>query len=325
MLRIACLLLVSLRCAAESLDKATSEIDKVKREIENDLSKDLNDTRKQIFNLLTAIGNETTIDGLYYGLEDGTLVGYNFAGSDFDTSLLDGWNCPFNYTGPPCFGVPCAAGMALQPACSKDYEVDPETGHPGECFDEAEVLNITDVCYYSDFVGNYSYDPRARPWYNSSRAAFEAGLPLTWSDTYPFSATDTPGVGLTATVPFTFGPDSPFAGVAGLDVRLTAIDKAIRNELGAIYYLVEPNGNLIATTIEGVALSEDGEGNVVQVAAADAQEPIIAESYAQFLDGGPGNFTFDGANYWFVNSTIRDGINLNWNLLGLHPKLDVEE
>jgi hypothetical protein len=188
--------------------------------------------------------------------------------------------------------------MAVQPACSKDFDVDPETGEPGACVDEVEVLNITDACFYDDSVGNYSYDPRARPWYNASKAAFAAGQPSTWSATYPFSATDKPGVGLTATHAFGYGPGAPFAGVAGLDVRLTAIDAAITNALGAIYYVVEPNGNLIATTIEGVALAENAEGDIVQVAAADAQSPIIAESYAQFLDSGAGNFTFDGADYW---------------------------
>jgi hypothetical protein len=237
---------------------------------------------------------------------------------------LDGWNCAWDYSGSPCFGVPCAAGMAAQPPCSKDYDVDFETGEPGGCVDEVEVEEITDVCYYDNFVANYSYDPRARPWYNESKAAYEAGLPLTWSSTYAFTATNEPVAGITATVAFGYGPGAPFAGVAALDIRLTAIDAAIlaaAGEAGAVFYIVEPDGTLIATSMAGVALVEDPEtGEIVQVAAADAPA-IIAESYAHFLDGGTDDaiFTFDGTDYWFINSTIEDAINLKWDLLALHP------
>ncbi|KAJ1456994.1 hypothetical protein M885DRAFT_615907 [Pelagophyceae sp. CCMP2097] len=351
MLRIACLLLVSLRCAlAETLEKATTEVDKVKKFIEADLNKvwvptatvaagfntgayfgarawgdpavsmeDYNDHRKQIFNLLTAIGNDTSVDAIYYATEDGTFVIY----FDFvPYSLVDGWNCAWNYSGAPCFGVPCAEGMAAQPPCRKYYDVDIATGDPGKCVDEVEVDNITDACYYDNALTNASYDPRARPWYNTSKAASEAGIPATWSSPYVFSTERV--VGLTATVAFGYGPGAPFAGVAALDIQLTDIDAVIAaasEEAGVIYYIVENDGTLIATSMAGVALVEDAEtGDIVQVAAADAP-PIIAESYAAFLAGGSDNatFSFNGTDYWLINSTIIDAVNLEWDLLALHP------
>lgn len=89
-------------------------------DVEVDMTKEIEISRKLMFALVKAMRLEETFYMMYFGLEDGTFMGYygmdqkGGASSQYVFTYLPGWDCAWNYTaacgsgaGQPPRGVPC--------------------------------------------------------------------------------------------------------------------------------------------------------------------------------------------------------------------------
>ena len=82
-----------------------------------------------------------------------------------------------------------------------------------------------------------------------------------------------------------------------------------------IVYIVEPDGDIIASSMEGTTLSADGG----QVQALESVSPLIRESYNYTLRSGPAPSIVEiqETHYWILNGKVQDRHDLDWNLTAL--------
>ena len=159
---------------------------------------DLAFCRSQLWDIVRTLRNDSAVYMMYLGAEaDGSFVGYynegqSSRGPDFYYTLLDGWNCDWEYA-TACGGdaYPCPAGYpGANPACRRYYDVDQRAGLPA-CAAGAAPVPAAETCFYDAPYRASTYDPRARPWYV---AAKRRPSKTSWSSVYVFSSDQVPGV-----------------------------------------------------------------------------------------------------------------------------------
>ncbi len=122
-----------------------------------------------------------------------------------------------------------------------------------------------------------TYDPRQRPWYQST----EQYQALNWSGIYRFTDGS---LGITASAPIfdRLNSGEQLMGVAGADLRLEHISKFIREIATTIspnsqVFIVERSGLLVATSLdESVVVEEEGDSSSVNPAQKKTRKSAIA-------------------------------------------------
>lgn len=181
-----------------------------------------------------------------------------------------------------------------------------------------------------NLVRTDAYDPRTRPWFveASKRAA------LTWSSVYIDYTTKALTVTLAKPV---FNKQNEQRGVVATDIPLTALTEFVRglkvSETG-VAFIVEKNGNLIATSSKEQLFGENAQqGN--RVRADQSTNPLIREAYTQLqAERATGTNVVRGvdiARYSFegqsgrvhMSATAqRDAAGLDWTMVVAIPRSD---
>ncbi|NEO85211.1 MAG: cyclic nucleotide-binding domain-containing protein [Spirulina sp. SIO3F2] len=172
------------------------------------------------------------------------------------------------------------------------------------------------------------YLPRQRAWYKTGQS-----LPphqSAWSDVYVFTRG---GLGLTAVQPVY--SQGEFLGVFGVDVSLAAIQQFLQDieiSNGAEIFVIERNGNLIATSTEDRLYHKVGD-NDEQLNVLDIDNPrlqaIAAELFALYdQDWNQVDETLylpkriEGQNEFVTISPFQDGYGLDWLVVVTIPESD---
>ncbi|OYT86579.1 MAG: sensor domain-containing diguanylate cyclase [Burkholderiales bacterium PBB6] len=178
------------------------------------------------------------------------------------------------------------------------------------------------------------FEPRQRPWYQAaSRASTE-----TWTSIYiDFRTTE-----LVATrARRVLTPSGQLGGVVATDVslhHLSAFVKALPLSRNGIAFVVEPDGNLIATS-RGDYLRRGADGRPERLPASVSGDRLLAASYAAALKlrrngdeadegrdwqgtrsariDGP-----DGESVQLAQARIRDNAGLDWLIVVAVPRHD---
>ncbi len=187
-----------------------------------------------------------------------------------------------------------------------------------------------------NLVRTDAYDPRTRPWFieASKRAA------LTWSSVYVDYTTKALTVTLAKPV---FTKANEQRGVVATDIPLTALTDFVRalkvSETG-VAFIIEKNGNLVATSSEE-PLFADGAGGTnaaqqtTRLRADQSANPLIRQAYAQLQSGANARttvvrgvdiarYSFDGdASRVHMSATAqRDAAGLDWTMVVAIPRSD---
>ncbi|HSI59728.1 MAG TPA: diguanylate cyclase [Ideonella sp.] len=172
------------------------------------------------------------------------------------------------------------------------------------------------------------FEPRERPWYRAAR-----GAPTeTWTSIYIDFRTNELVATRARKVP---GADGSFKGVVATDVslqHLTNFARALPLSRNGLAFVVEPNGNLIATS-RGDHIRRGPDGSHARLNAADSSDPLLAATYreVQALMKGSGapsqararKITMpDGTAVQVAYARIRDSAGLDWIIAVAVPRHD---
>ncbi len=178
-------------------------------------------------------------------------------------------------------------------------------------------------------IGSYGYEPQIRPWY---QAALAANAP-TWSPIYPWVR----GNGGQATLGLAYArpiraSDDHLLGVLDSDIGLIDIGQflqAARPSDNAAAFLVEANGNLIATSADLPVVSEKDE----RIAVTSVEYPllkavarqVVAEegSFAAITAAKSMRVEVDGLGYRVEVRPLRNPWELDWRLAVVVPEAEV--
>ena len=174
------------------------------------------------------------------------------------------------------------------------------------------------------------YDPRTRPWFIE---ASKRGT-LTWSSVYVDYTTKALTVSLAKPV---FNKQNEQRGVVATDVPLTALTafvSALKVSETGVAFIVEKDGNLIATSSKE-ALFEGNAQRSSRLRADQSNNPLIRQAFAQLqrpanartaLVGGAdiARYSFDdGSGRVHMSATAqRDGAGLDWTMVVAIPRSD---
>ena len=184
-----------------------------------------------------------------------------------------------------------------------------------------------------NLVRTDAYDPRTRPWFieATKRAA------LTWSSVYVDYTTKALTVTLAKPV---FTKANEQRGVVATDIPLTALTEFVRalkvSETG-VAFIMEKNGNLIATSSEESLFANGAEGaaQTTRLRADQSANPLIRQAYAQLQSAANARttavrgvdiarYSFDGdASRVHMSATAqRDAAGLDWTMVVAIPRSD---
>ncbi len=187
-----------------------------------------------------------------------------------------------------------------------------------------------------NLVRTDAYDPRTRPWFieASKRAA------LTWSSVYVDYTTKALTVTLAKPV---FTKANEQRGVVATDIPLTALTDFVRalkvSETG-VAFIIEKNGNLVATSSKEPLVADGAQGanpaqQATRLRADQSANPLIRQAYAQLQSGANARttvvrgvdiarYSFDGdASRVHMSATAqRDAAGLDWTMVVAIPRSD---
>jgi diguanylate cyclase (GGDEF)-like protein len=172
------------------------------------------------------------------------------------------------------------------------------------------------------------YDPRQRPWYQAARL----GQGDTWSPIYVDFRTR--GLVTTRARPV-LDAQGRLAGVVATDVSLRQLSEfvqALQPSANGIAFVVEPGGNLIATS-RGAHLKQAADGSAQRQDASAADDPLLASTFGQVRalidERGDGAATgaacIDdprGGAVQVAYGRLRDGAGLDWIVVVAVPRAD---
>lgn len=173
------------------------------------------------------------------------------------------------------------------------------------------------------------YDPRSRPWYETTLAAEEP----TWSPI--FTSANLGKLQISFTIPV-YDSKRKTVGVLATNLLLAQIDEFL-NELrisrSGEAFIVERSGDLIASSTEELpSVRVAGEEDPLRLNALESQEPTIRVTTEQLLDRvdnldqiqKPFNFSFELDNKkQLVRVTPLEGVEgLNWLIAVVIPEAD---
>lgn len=172
------------------------------------------------------------------------------------------------------------------------------------------------------------FEPRERPWY---RAARSAGTE-TWTSIYIDFRTNELVATRARKVP---GPGGAFRGVVATDVslqHLTTFVRALPLSRNGLAFVVEPDGNLIATS-RGDYIRREADGKHARLNAAQSTDTLLAATYSevQALMQGASDPSHararkiqmpDGSAVQVAYARIRDAAGLDWIIAVAVPRAD---
>ena len=168
------------------------------------------------------------------------------------------------------------------------------------------------------------FDPRVRPWYKAGAA----NLSHTWTSIYiDFRTTE-----LVATrARRVLGSDGLVAGVVATDVSLRRLNDFVRTlhmSPHAVAFIIEPDGNLIASSRSANVL-RGADGAFGRVNAAASDDALQVAAYAQVRQAAAAakrrTLTFDGPDGNTVQLAfdhLRDDAGLDWITVVAVPRSD---
>jgi diguanylate cyclase (GGDEF)-like protein len=181
------------------------------------------------------------------------------------------------------------------------------------------------------------FDPRTRPWYKAG----ENESAHTWTSIYIDFVTED----LVATrARRVLGPKGEFQGVVATDVSLRTLNDFVSNlkvSSHGLALIVEPNGNLIASSV-GANVKAGADGVKARVSAAQSGNPLVAAIYSEIQQrlsqGGQGGrggqvgllpgantFNFTGPDGNVIHAgfdRIKDDAGLEWITAVAMPRSD---
>lgn len=170
------------------------------------------------------------------------------------------------------------------------------------------------------------YEPRQRPWY---QAAMERQGDV-WT---PFYVDFRTRQLVTTRARPVADAQSRWQGVVATDMDMGELDRfiaSLRISPGGFAFIVEPDGNLVATSRGTSVRMENGEGRRVKVDAG--QTPLLAMVYAAVKGSLPGTTLErpgalrvaddDGHVYETGFARIRDDAGLDWGIVVAMPRED---
>jgi diguanylate cyclase (GGDEF)-like protein len=172
------------------------------------------------------------------------------------------------------------------------------------------------------------YDPRERPWYKAG----QSNSAQTWTSIYiDFKTLELVGTRARRVN----NAAGEFAGVVATDLSLKHLStflQQIKLSPNGFAFIVEPNGNLIATS-RGPHLKNSADGNNQRLNAATSDDPLIAATYNEVraLISNPDNAAsartrvFDGPNGESIQvgfARVRDEAGLDWTIAVAVPRSD---
>ena len=185
-----------------------------------------------------------------------------------------------------------------------------------------------------NLVRTDTYDPRTRPWFieATKRAA------LTWSSVYVDYTTKALTVTLAKPV---FTKANEQRGVVATDIPVTALTEFVRalkvSETG-VAFIMEKNGNLIATSSKESLFAEGADATnpqATRLRADQSANALIRQAYAQLQSGANARttsvrgvdiarYSFDGdASRVHMSATAqRDAAGLDWTMVVAIPRSD---
>jgi diguanylate cyclase (GGDEF)-like protein len=172
------------------------------------------------------------------------------------------------------------------------------------------------------------FDPRLRPWYISGQTA----MTDTWTSVYIDFGT----LELVATrARRVMNVDGQFEGVVATDMSLKRLNdfvKSLEVSANGIAFIIEPDGNLIASSVgENVRALDDGTN--LRLTAAQCGNPFVESVYAQLKDRlahfpvstTATSFSYPnpkGGSIHASYATIKDQAGLEWITVVAMPSSD---
>jgi diguanylate cyclase (GGDEF)-like protein len=173
------------------------------------------------------------------------------------------------------------------------------------------------------------YDPRERPWYKAG----QSNSTQTWTSIYiDFKTLELVGTRARRVN----NAAGEFAGVVATDLSLKHLStflQQLKLSPNGFAFIVEPNGNLIATS-RGPHLKNSSDGNNQRLNAATSDDPLIAATYSEVrtlmnskTDAAYNARTrvFDGPNGESIQvgfARVRDDAGLDWAIAVAVPRSD---
>ncbi|MGB3694365.1 MAG: cache domain-containing protein [Spirulinaceae cyanobacterium] len=178
-------------------------------------------------------------------------------------------------------------------------------------------------------VGNpeiIPFDVKERPWY---QAALREET-LTWSSIFPSASKNT--LLVTSALPI-YDKNRSLLGVLEIDIPLAEISKFLRElEIGtsgeAIAFIIEPSGNIVASSAEEPAFKNNERLN-----AADSSNPLVQATQKALIEefGGLKNipvdqeqfmFDFKGGEQLVQVQSAKEKLGLDWLIVIVIPEAD---
>ena len=172
------------------------------------------------------------------------------------------------------------------------------------------------------------FEPRERPWYETGKNAHGQ----TWTRIY----IDFKTMELVATRTQRINDDlGKFAGVVATDVSLHQLDEfldGIKLSGKGFAFIVEPDGNLIATSI-GPHIRQDANNNNVRLNASNSSDPLIRATYetvkqvkqqsGQAFEPSIGSFKTEGGSIVQTGYvSLHNDAGLDWIVAVAVPRSD---
>lgn len=172
------------------------------------------------------------------------------------------------------------------------------------------------------------FEPRSRPWYKAGKS----NASHTWTSIY----IDFGNADLVATrARRVLNKQGDFQGVVATDLSLQRLNEFVRRlrvSSNAVAFIIEPNGNLIASSRSpNIAIKPDGSS--ARISAADSDNALQRAAYAQVKAwGGSGqpidsaiSQRFTGPNDEAIElafDRVRDDAGLDWIIVVAVPRSD---
>jgi diguanylate cyclase (GGDEF)-like protein len=173
------------------------------------------------------------------------------------------------------------------------------------------------------------YDPRERPWYKAG----QSNSTQTWTSIYiDFKTLELVGTRARRVN----NAAGEFAGVVATDLSLKHLStflQQLKLSPNGFAFIVEPNGNLIATS-RGPHLKNAADGNNQRLNAATSDDPLIAATYNEVrtLMSNKTDATYDararvfdgpdGESIQVGFARVRDDAGLDWTIAVAVPRSD---
>ncbi len=142
-----------------------------------------------------------------------------------------------------------------------------------------QVYQVAKIDDRSKLLRTDQFDPRNRPWYQSS---MNSERPV-WSKIYSNYLTHVPTITLAKAV---FKEDHEFIGVIATDVTLNELSRFLRKlevDQNSVAYIVDEDGYIVATS--GLELPEKNERDFPErMLAREMKTPLIGETARQLND-----------------------------------------